>query len=158
MFQAPTHDANTPMVELPFWQWLAAQGKGTMRQTRKTDLDVVIDYLTEHGFVEGRDTVESDLLDTLLTVHKCFWEVAPEIAPRKLSDVFTESAEGFLVSGLDYKKRYVVAPDVIAALNEAGWIYDIVPTTTYFQISNGKVWAKYQTILGQRCIFEVLPE
>lgn len=158
MFKAPKHDAQTPIVELPFWQWLAAKGKATMRKERKTDLDYAIDYLSEHGFVEGQDTVETNLLDTLLLVFKHFWDVAPEIAPLKLSDAFTESPHGFYVEGLDYKKRYSVAASISAALKENGWVYRIAPSTTYFSVINGKVWAKYQQIIGSRCLFEVLPE
>lgn len=158
MFKAPKHDAQTPIVELPFWQWLAAKGKAAMRKERKTDLDYVIGYLSEHGFVKGRDTVEADLLDTLLLVFKHFWGTAPEIAPLKLSAAFTESAYGFYVDGLDYKKRFTVSAHITDALAGSGWIYDIEPSTTYFSVINGKVWAKYQQILGSRCLFEVLPE
>ena len=159
MFKAPKHDAQTPIVDLPFWQWLAAKGKATMRkERRKTDLDYVVDYLSEHGFVKGRDTVEADLLDTLLLVVKHFCDSAPEIAPLKLSAAFTENAGGFYVEGLDYKKRFAVSASITAALTESGWVYGIEPSTTYFSVINGKVWAKYQQIIGQRCLFEVLPE
>lgn len=158
MFKAPKHDKQTPMADLPFWHWLAAKGKGAMRQDRKTDLNYAIAYLTEHGFVKGRDTVETELLDTLLLIFKHFWDVSPEIAPIKLSKVFTESTEGFYVEGLDYKKRYSVAERVITAINESGWIYCVRPDTTYFSVINGKVFVKYQQILGSRCLFEVLPE
>ena len=158
MFKAPKHDAQLPMVELPFWQWLIAKGKGTMRQTQKNGLDYVVDYLTEHGFSEGHDTVETDLLETLLNVFKHFWDVAPETAPIKLSTAVKENENGFYVDGLDYKKRYMVAPHIIKALKSAGWVYNVWPSTTYFSVVNGKVFAKYQQILGQRCMFEVLPE
>lgn len=158
MFRAPKHDAQTPIVELPFWQWLAAKGKATIRKERKTDLDYVVDYLSEHGFIEGQDTVETDLLDALLLVFKHFWDASPEIAPLKLSAAFTESTHGFYVEGLDYKKRFAVSARITGALAGSGWIYDIEPSTTYFSVINGKVWAKYQQIIGQRCLFEVLPE
>jgi hypothetical protein len=38
---------------------------------------------------------------------------------------------------------------------DAGWIYDVQPETTYFQVINGKLWAKYQQIIGSRALVEV---
>lgn len=158
MFTAPVLDRNAPIVSQPFWQWLISKGKADFRKKHCSDLDHVLAYLTEYGFSEGRDVVDAELLDTLLLIFRHFWDICPELSPMNLSEVFTESLNGFYVEGLDYNKRYSAANQVIVALEEAGWVYGVSPSTTYFSVINGKLWAKYQKILGSRCLFEVLPE
>lgn len=40
-------------------------------------------------------------------------------------------------------------------VEDAGWIYHVDPETTMFEITNGRLYAKYQQILGSRFICHI---
>lgn len=141
-----------PLSQLHVWQWAAAQPRADVTVAR---------YLASLGFVTGTHRLTSEQYDTLKCALQHFHSVHPHLAPRRLADAFPGPG-GFFVDGLP-GGPFAVAPDVVAALQAAGWIYDVTPASTYFQIQRGedgrpvKVWASYQQIIGSRPVCEVLP-
>lgn len=140
-----------PMSQLHVWQWAAAQPRADVTLAR---------YLAALGFVTGTHRLTPEQHDTLKCALQHFHSVHPHLTPRRLADVFPGPG-AFYVQGLP--GRHAVAPDVLAALTAAGWVYDVTPASTYFQIQHGedgrpfKVWARYQQIIGSRPLFQVLP-
>ena len=140
-----------PLSQLHVWQWAAAQPRADVTVAR---------YLASLGFVTGTHRLTSEQYDTLKCALQLFHSVHPHLAPRRLADAFPGPGD-FYVSGL--QDRRALAPDVAAALQAAGWVYDVTPASTYFQIQHGedgrpfKVWARYQQIIGSRPLFQVLP-
>jgi hypothetical protein len=55
----------------------------------------------------------------------------------------------------DKPGRWAPTPIILDTLTGAGWIYEPAPENTYFQIINGRLFAKYQQIIGSRCIVEI---
>ena len=39
---------------------------------------------------------------------------------------------------------------------EAGWIYRVHPSSTYFKVIEGRLYAKYQQIIGSRYICDII--
>ena len=139
--------ANVPFEHLHVWQWAKSQPR--------PDVDLM-KYLDSVGFVMGRDRLTSEDLDTLNHAIEHFHRVMPHMpGPVPLSEVLTPSADGsgFYVQGKP--GRYLLSDSAKSALVNAGWIYDVQPDTTFFQVTNGKLWAKYQQIIGSRPIVEV---
>lgn len=137
--------SDIPMEKLHFWQWARAQPRNRVD---------ILTYLSDIGFILGADKLEESQYNTLDIVCDYFHRVAPHLpAPLRLTQAFAPGGE-FYVEGLP--GRYTPCPAIVDALQSAGWIYDISPETTYFSVSKGKVWAKYQQIIGQRCLCEVI--
>ena len=156
-FQIPDN-SETPFAALPFWQFLDAIGKPALRASRKDGFDLKCEYLASLGFVKGRDTVSEESLRLLRMVLEHFWCCAPELPARKVADVFTPSSgpDSYYVQGMP--RRQSVAQDVSRALRAAGWVHEVNPHTTFFEVVNGFVWAKYQSILGDRCLCRLIAE
>lgn len=139
--------SETPFKDLHVWQW----AKGEPRDDVKVN-----NYLQSVGFVLGRDRLNPEDLKTLDYAIEHFHRVMPHMkGPVPLEEVLTPSADGsgFCVQGKT--GRYLLSESAKSALVGAGWIYDVKPETTYFQVINGKLWAKYQQIIGSRAIVEV---
>ena len=152
-FSIPVFDENTKFSDLPLWQYLETIGKANLRH--KKDLDIVIVYLESLGFVQGVDKVTPDQLRILDYCVKTFFDCSPELGEQTFDDMFTLcKVDGYYVQGK--AGRYMPTQALVAALIAAGWIYEVSPETTYFTISTGgRVWAKYQQIIGQRCLFQI---
>ncbi len=140
--------ADVPFGELHVWQWCRGEARNRIG---------VRNYLESLGFVMGRDKITPDDFEILQSAIDHFHRVAPHFPqPVKLSDALrpvADGAPGFYVVGMP--GRYSLAPELCEALKGAGWIYDVIPETTYFEIVRGLLWAKYQTIIGSRALCEV---
>jgi hypothetical protein len=137
----------TPFEQLHVWQWSKDQPRDDVK---------VANYLKSVGFVLGRDKLNPEDLKTLDYAIEHFHRVMPHmVGPVRLDDVLTPSPDGsgFYVHGKS--GRYLLSETAKSALADAGWIYEVNPDTTYFQVTNGKLWAKYQQIIGSRPIVEI---
>lgn len=125
-----------------FWSWAKDQSREDV---------TVANYhkcLTEAGITGlDRDTMESIRFAVIL-----FCTTQPHMPGiHRLRSLFKKAESGYLVQGYG-NVRYEPSKRLLTALRNAGWIYAINPSTTYFvYIPETKVlWAKYQTIIGQR--------
>lgn len=110
-------------------------------------------YLRSQGFIAGTHTITDEEFDILNSAVQVFHNSWPYMkGRRKFSELFTEAKQdehpGFWVR--DKPGRWWPSAELKNALVSAGWVYDVIPSTTYFEIINGKLWAKYQAILGSR--------
>jgi hypothetical protein len=140
--------ADIPFEELHAWQWAGNQPRARVD---------IFTYLSDLGFVKGRDKITSEEFDILKYAFDAFHRTAPHYPGRvKLSEALRplpDGAPGFYLQG--HAGRYALAPELSEALTQAGWIYDVKPDTTYFQVIRGRLFAKYQQIIGSRCLCEV---
>jgi len=136
----------TPFCDLHVWQWAQTVPRA----------DVSIGkYLDSLGFVVGTDRLTESEYDVLSHACEHFHRVAPHAASMKFGDAFKPDESGFYVRGKP--GRYALAPVLRDALEGAGWIYDIQPETTYFELMpDGRLIAKYQQIIGSRVLCEIL--
>lgn len=136
----------TPFAEMHVWGWAKSQPRANIELTK---------YLDSLGFVVGRDRLTEAQYQTLEYAIDTFHRVYPHFAkPLSFSEALTESAAGFYVQGKP--GRYSLEPKLHETLDAAGWIYEVSPETTYFEIINGILWAKYQQIIGSRPLCFVL--
>ena len=136
----------TPFAEMHVWGWAKGQPRANVKITK---------YLDSLGFVVGRDRLTEAQYQTLDYAIKHFHRVYPHVAsPLTFAECFTEAPTGFYVQGKP--GRYSLEPKLREALDAAGWIYEVSPETTYFEILNGILWAKYQQIIGSRPVCFVL--
>lgn len=137
--------ADIPMSDLHVWQWAKGQPRAEVK---------VMNYLESVGFALGRDRLTPEDLKTLKYAIDHFHRTEPHMpGPVPFSEVLTPAPQGFYVQGKPGK--FALSKSARSALKEAGWIYDVQPDNTYFQVINGKLWAKYQQIIGSRALVEV---
>lgn len=135
-----------PFDELHVWQWA--------RSTPRADV-TIFKYLESVGFRVGVDRITEDTYKTLDYAIESFHRTEPRISEAlPLSELFTPAKfGGFYVQGLS--GRWNPTARVIETLGDAGWIYDVSPETTYFDVSSSTVWARYQSIIGSRAIARI---
>lgn len=145
--------AETPFTEFHAWQWA---------QHQKRDRVDVFNYLAELGFVKGKHRITPEQFELLRVVIDMFHRVAPRMdGIHAFADLLTPATSideqtSFYVQGKP--GRYVPSDALVAALVDAGWVYAVRPQTTYFAIINGKVFAKYQQIIGSRVLAQLKDE
>lgn len=142
--------SDTPVRELHFWKWADAQGFRS---------DVTLpNYFTSLGFQQGVHHLDQNEHEILrLSVQQ--WHITtPWIrSPRKLTELFRQDKESkFYV--FDKEGHYTPSAEMVNALVESGWVYNVRPDTTYFEVIEDRVYAKYQFILGSRLIARIKPE
>ena len=134
----------TPFHAMHVWQWAKAQPRAKV---------TIHDYLAALGFIVGTDRLTEEDYRTLDHVIEAFHRVAPHISePLTFADAFAAGGT-YYVQGME--GRFTPSARILAALVAAGWIYEPAPENTYFQIVNGMLWAKYQQIIGSRCLAEL---
>lgn len=143
----------TPFNQMHVYQW------GNNQVNRK---DVTIkNYLDSLGFVIGMDKLNEGEYKRLDYAIDAWHRTRPYIHEVMLiTDVFTPTAKGggrFWVSGLAFARfaNNDIEVKVRKAITEAGWIYDINPETTYFEIVGNRLYARYQQIIGSRFIMHI---
>ncbi len=137
--------AHVPFEHLHVWQWAKGQPRADV---------AVRNYLKSVGFALGQDRLTPEDLKTLEYAIDHFHRTEPHMAgPVPFSEVLTPAPEGFYVQGKPGK--FALSKSARSALEGAGWIYDVQPDNTYFQVIHGKLWAKYQQIIGSRALVEV---
>jgi hypothetical protein len=141
-------DASIPFTQLHVWQWAKTQAREDVQ---------ILNYLAALGFRMGVDRLDTDDYKTLEYAIDAFHRCAPRIdGVRPLSAVLPAATgpEGFYCRGLPH--RVNPSDELRAALAAAGWIYDVAPESTYFEIlPGGRLFARYQEIIGTRFLCEV---
>ena len=151
LFNLKCVSANEPLNTDPYYAWLDANvdrcnpGKELMRR-----------YLDSLGFIVGTHRITEEQFKILEYVEDTWFRFTPYHTPMRLSECFDDSAPSFYVNGLEVRKG--ITRELRDAVAEAGWIYDVSPYTTYFEIINGKLYAKYQQILGSRFICKIVED
>lgn len=159
-FQLPPYNGDQPIVEHPFHQWL------TDNVDRKEGgHSRMLDWIKALGFRVGEDALSPGDLSTLHVVEEYWWRYSPRFGAHTWGNLFSEVGhlvrvapdEQFFVTGpgrcSGYYKVTQKLRDMVA---EAGWIYGVHPSTTYFEVIEGRLYAKYQQILGSRYICDII--
>jgi hypothetical protein len=94
-----------------------------------------------------------------------YWErCSPWFNPHAWKDLFfgvwnlvmARPDEQFFVTGPGRCVGYYKITQKLRDMVEGtGWIYDVHPSTTYFEVIEGRLYAKYQHILGSRYICDI---
>jgi hypothetical protein len=137
----------TPFVDMHAWQWAKTQARA--------DVDV-FKYLKHLGFIVGTHRISEEQFTALRYCFDTFHRTAPHIStPLQFTECFAPCSGpgGYYVK--DKPGRWTPKPVIVSTLIGAGWIYDVGPSTTYFEIIKGRLFAKYQGIIGSRCLVEL---
>jgi hypothetical protein len=140
----------TPFDQMHIWQWALTQTRANVDPFK---------YLDSLWFVVGTDRLTEDQFDRLCYACDAFHVHAPRMPAAPFADLFRkagpkDSGQSFWVQ--EKPGRWIPAPSIVECLQASGWIYDITPDTTFFQIIGGnRLFAKYQTIIGSRFLCEV---
>lgn len=140
----------TPFDQMHIWQWALTQTRANVDPFK---------YLDSLCFVVGTDRLTEDQFDRLRYACDAFHVHAPRMPAAPFADLFRkagpkDSGQSFWVQ--EKPGRWIPAPSIVECLQASGWIYDITPDTTFFQIIGGnRLFAKYQTIIGSRFLCEV---
>ena len=167
-FALPPHGYNQPLVEHPFFKWLSATySKRELTKLGPGDRSEVYkprEWLKTLGFQTGVDRLAEEDLKTLHLVEEHWWRCSPWFEPHVWGSLFSEV--GYLVRALPNEQFFVTGPGrcsgyykvtqkLRSMVAEAGWIYAVCPSTTYFEVIEGRLYAKYQQILGSRYICDI---
>ena len=143
----PPFDASIPFTQLHVWQWAKTQARGDVQ---------VLKYLAALGFHMGVDRLDPDDYKTLEYAIEAFHRCAPHLpGVHPLSAVLPRAdGDGFYCRGIPH--RVNPSDELRATLVGAGWIYEVTPESTYFEIlPGGRLFARYQQIIGSRFLCEV---
>ncbi len=139
---------DTPFDQLHVWQWAREQDRRMV---------TLANYLKAIGFTTGKDRLTEEQYDTLHYAIETFHRCEPHMSGEYAFDALMHKAStaGFYVQGKE--GRFIPSAAVVAALESAGWIHEVKPETTYFELVNetGVLWAKYQQLLGSRPIARI---
>ena len=159
-FQLPPYNGDQPIVEHPFHQWL------TDNVDRKEGgHSRMLDWIKALGFRVGEDALSPGDLSTLHVVEEYWWRYSPRFGAHTWGNLFSEVGhlvrvapdEQFFVTGPGRCSGYYrVTQKLRDMVAEAGWIYGVHPSTTYFEVIEGRLYAKYQQILGSRYICDII--
>ena len=147
LFNLKTVSMHEPLIDDPFYAWL---NENVDRGNPGDSL--LIRYLKSQGFIVGEHRITEEQAQILCYVEEAWFRCTPYHTPMSLDEMFVPG-DAYCVSGLDH--RCNITPELISAVANAGWIYPVEPNTTYFEINDGRVYAKYQQILGSRFICRV---
>lgn len=159
MFKMPEFDDHTPLNQHPFRHWLTAN-------IRKVDMvrgtECMSEWLKSLGFVEGEDHISEEDFNTLRYVVDHWYRTTPYFQPIYGEPLFSntgklEAGDGrFYVTGRErVGAYYLITGTLKKMLEKTGWIYSVTPDTTYFVVENGRLFARYRQITGQRFICEL---
>lgn len=151
MESSPALQDNIPIKEHPFYQYICER---YTKHDKVKNVEKVKDYLASLGFVEGEDMIDDGAFSDLLTVAHVWLIMSPWYKPKHASDLFTTYGEQFYFYGS--KERRGATPLLRQMLVDTGWIYSVEPETTYFEVIDGRLYAKYQQILGSRYLCDII--
>lgn len=146
----PLRGLRGPAKDTDFWKW-----------AEKQDLRDVspLKYLKAKGFVADTHRIAEDAYSNLCYLSNMYHEVTPLLpgvwALEDLLYTTLEAVQSFYVRGAPEGLKghtFQVTYKLQETLAEAGWVYEVRPGSTFFEISDGYLFAKYQTILGSRRI------
>lgn len=152
-FQLPPYSGDQPIVAHPFHRWLTdnvdrSQGGHSM----------MLDWVKLLGFRVGEDALSPGDLSTLHVVEEHWWRCSPRFKPHSDKDLFTlptKGADKFFIQGPAHDEFLGITHKLRTMVMAAGWIYGVYPSTTYFEVIEGRLYAKYQQILGSRYICDI---
>lgn len=135
---------DTPFERMHVWQWALMQPRAKVGMR---------EYLQSLGFVIGTHRLSEGDYKRLDYAINAFHRIAPRMPARPFAELFSPATHapgaGFYVS--HRPGRWVPSPELVQCLRDAGWIYDITPDSTYFEVIGGnRLFAKYQQIIGSR--------
>jgi hypothetical protein len=134
----------TPFERMDFWNWAKGQPREKV---------CAFEYLAHLGFVVGFHRITPEQLQCLEYAADTFHRTMPHYQHElTFSQIFTPAeCGGFYVVGCSGRFSLVNAAFRSALVN-SGWIYEVTPESTYFEVINGRVFAKYQQIIGSRAV------
>ena len=152
-FQLPPYSDDQPVVAHPFHQWLTNNVDRSQGGHSR-----MLDWLKSLGFCVGEDALSSHDVDTLHIVEEHWRRCSPWFKPHAYKDLFTvptDDPEKFYIQGSTHNVIMEITQKLRDMVVAASWIYDVHPSTTYFEIISGRLYAKYQQILGSRYICDI---
>lgn len=159
-FQLPPYDGDEPIVAHPFHKWLTDN-----LDRKEGGHSRIIDWIKGLGFRVGEDALSPGDLSTLHVVEEYWWRYSPRFGAHTWGSLFSEVGhlvrvapdEQFLVTGPGRCSGYYkVTQELRDMVLATGWIYNVHPSTTYFEDIEGRLYAKYQQILGSRYICDII--
>ena len=138
-----------PFVDDPFYAWLEANAK---KGDQINDMDRICTYLAEQGFIKGTHKISEETLKILNYVLETWYRCTPYGGTMKLSECFIQG-DTYYVAGFPHRSG--ITPALKTWIEESGWIYEVSPDTTYFEIIGDCLYAKYQRILGSRFLCRI---
>ena len=157
-----------PLRHDPFHTWLTAN---VSRADPGRGLDLIVTYLSTLGYVRGEHRISEEAIKTLRYVIDMWLTLTPFGEPATLSELFDDSTPRYYVIGLPQRaditpahyakglhRRADITPKLKTLVECSGWIYEVSPDTTYFEIIEDRLYAKYQQILGSRFLCRIREE
>ena len=140
----------TAFHDLHLWAWANSQ-------TVRKDVTVA-NYLKFAGFEVGVHHLSEDESKVVRYGIDQWHHSTPWIRERrKITELFAQNEHStFWVR--DKPGVYTPSQELLGALVDSGWIYNITSDTTYFEVIEDRLYAKYQTILGSRLVAKIKPE
>lgn len=152
-FQLPPYNDDQPMVEHPLYQWLTDNVDRS-----KGGHSMMLDWVKLLGFRVGEDALSPEDVRTLHLVEEHWWSCSPWFKPHSDKDLFTlptKGTEKFYIQGPTDNEFMGITHKLRTMVMAAGWIYNVHPSTTYFKVIEGRLYAKYQQLLGSRYICDI---
>ena len=140
-----------PMNTDPFYLWLNQFDK------RSLPLMPLILYLSDIGYKPKEDYLKQEDLQFLRSIlDHWLWQTPETQEVCHFDALFTFTENEFYIRGKD--KRYGITQKLRELIMNSGWVYHCDMTTTYFEITeDNRLFAKYQSILGQRYLCKLKP-
>jgi hypothetical protein len=111
-------------------------------------------YLESLGFKLGTDKLKEDDYKFLKHVLDHSFYSLPECKEAlSFNDLFAPSREGFYI--FNKQGQFNASKKLLDIVENSGWIYNVSPDTTYFELNGNRLFAKYQHILGSRFICNI---
>lgn len=152
-FKLPPYNDDQPLVEHPFYQWLTDNVDRSQGGHSK-----MLDWIKGLGFRVGEDALAPEDVDTLHLVEEHWWRCSPWFGSQAGKDLFklpTPNEESFYFGGPYFSEFRGITQKLRDMVMAAGWVYNVHPSTTYFEVIAGRLYAKYQQILGSRYICDI---
>lgn len=134
----------------PFFAWLDTHAK---KDDGAKGMDHILAYLGDQGFVVGQHRLSDRDVKVLEYVLDSWYRMTPWGEMRTLDALFDDSNPKFYVKGLS--ERRGITSYLLRLIEQAGWIYEVKPETTYFEVIDNRLYAKYQSILGDRFLCRI---
>ena len=142
--------SNEPMSNDPFYHWLDKRYNSCKINVISREHPEWYYYLTDIGFNADIHVISEESLNILKNVEDHWFRCTPYFEPKSKADLFFNAnhLKGIIGGG---NATNELAQMVI----DSGWIYDVIPETTYFEITNGYLFAKYNLIIGSKKICKI---
>lgn len=153
VFNFPQVSANEPMVNDPFYHWLNERYNYCKINVVDSDHPDWCYYLMDIGFDVNIHIVTEESLNILKNIEAYWFCCTPYFEPKSKAELFYHDFS----KGVDsnFISLEFATPELAQMVIDSGWIYDVIPETTYFEITNGYLFAKYQRIIGSRRICKI---